>query len=89
MDFLKNEILMSIVGTPSDVKRYCTGTRYPITGQFSTQIFHPLPYTTDEVQLITTDSGLQWELSLKLELYSQAIRLNDLSLAPFGADVDG
>lgn len=89
MDFLKNEILMNIVGTPKEPKRYVTGTRYPITGQFSVQIFQALPYTTDVVEVIRTESGLLWELSKNPELYSVAIRLNELSLAPFGADTDG
>lgn len=89
MDFLKNEILMNIVGTPKEPKRFVTGTRYPITGQFSVQIFQALPYTTDKVKLITTESGLSWELSINPELYSLSIRLNDLSLAPYGGDHDG
>ena len=50
MDFLKNEIFTNIVGTKSNPKRYTTGTRYPITGQFSVQILFPVPYTTDFVK---------------------------------------
>ena len=83
MDFLKNEILIPILRN-----KYALCTRYPINNKLSNQILKPIPYTTDDVEVINMPIG-KYELTKNPKMYGMGIRLNASSFEGFGADVDG
>ena len=89
MDFIKNMLLMPVVGSKDNPKKYVLVSRYPIERFKSTQFLIPIPYTTDHVKLVKLSDGSDFEITLDPENYSPALVMNQASLQSYGGDFDG
>jgi len=89
MDFIKNEIIMPILGNGKEPKKFVSVTRYPINNMKSTQFLFPLPYTTHNVKMFKLESGMEIEVTLDPANYSSSLVSHPTSLSSHGSDFDG
>jgi hypothetical protein len=89
MDFLKNIVLLPILGDRDNPKKFVLGTRYPISGLKSNQVLFPVPYTTSHVTETKNIYGGVFHFTEDPKNYSTPLVVNQASLGNWGGDFDG
>lgn len=83
LEFLKNEIIDPII-----IDKFVTATRFPVDNKLSQQYLKPISTTTENVEKVIADDGIEYELC-KNEILILAFQVNTNTLAPMGGDFDG
>ena len=83
LDFLKNDIIDPII-----IDKYVTGTRFPFDNGMSQQYLKPKAITVENVEQVTDDHGIKYELA-DSDILLLSFQPSVFSLQGWGGDFDG